>query len=126
MAPTVVLRNERLVMVAGSAGGGPIPDFVTQTMVGVLVDRMNPLVAISQPHYSGQQITSNCSGVIGPPSELESGTPAADLLGDLQSKGHPCARTATLSSGSAAIEVRGSGLLVGAADPRRDGIALGR
>jgi gamma-glutamyltranspeptidase / glutathione hydrolase len=99
---------------------------VTQTIVGVLVDRMNPFVAMSQPHYSGQQITGNCSGVIGPPSELEAGTPAADLLDDLRAKGHPCARTAALSSGSTAIEVRGSGLLVGAADPRRDGTAIGR
>ena len=126
MSPTVILRNGRLVMVVGAAGGGPIPDFVTQTVVGVLLDRMNPFVAMSQPHYSGQQITSNCSGVIGPPSEVESGTPATDLLEDLRAKRHPCARTATLSSGSAAIQVHGSDRYVGAADPRRDGIAMGR
>jgi gamma-glutamyltranspeptidase/glutathione hydrolase len=125
MSPTIVLRDGRLLMVVGAAGGGPIPDFVTQTVVGVLVDRMNPFVAMSQPHYSGQEITGNCSGVIGPPSELESGTPAADLLDDLMAKGHPCARTAGLSSGSTAIEVRARGVLVGGADPRRDGTAMG-
>ena len=126
MSPTVVLRDGRLVMVAGAAGGGPIPDFVTQTVVGVLIDGMNPFIAMSRPHYSGQQITGNCRGVIGPPSEVESGTPAADLLDDLIAKGHPCARSTGLSSGSTAIEVRGRGVLVGAADPRRDGAAMGQ
>ncbi len=128
MAPTIVLdrTGDELRLVVGAAGGGPIPDFVTQTLVGTLVDRMGPGAAIRQDHYSGQQITSNCSGVIGPPSELEAGTPAALLIDELNARDHPCARTAALRSGLTAIEVRGRGLLLGAADPRRDGIALGQ
>jgi gamma-glutamyltranspeptidase/glutathione hydrolase len=128
MAPTIVLNGtgQELRLVVGAAGGGPIPDFVTQTLVGTMVDRLGPSAAIRQDHYSGQQITSNCSGVIGPPSELEGGTAAALLLDELDALGHPCARTTALRSGLTAIEVRGRGLLLGAADPRRDGIALGR
>ncbi|HEX6234483.1 MAG TPA: gamma-glutamyltransferase [Jiangellaceae bacterium] len=128
MAPTIVLNGtgQELRLVVGAAGGGPIPDFVTQTLVGTMVDRLGPSAAIRQDHYSGQQITSNCSGVIGPPSELEAGTAAALLLDGLNALEHPCARTVTLRSGLTAIEVRGRGLLLGAADPRRDGIALGR
>jgi gamma-glutamyltranspeptidase/glutathione hydrolase len=127
MAPTIVLNGtgQELRLVVGAAGGGPIPDFVTQTLVGTMVDRLGPSAAIRQDHYSGQQITSNCSGVIGPPSELEAGTPAALLLDELNALGHPCARTVALRSGLTAIEVRGRGLLLGAADPRRDGIAIG-
>lgn len=126
MAPTIVLdRTGRLRLVLGAAGGGPIPDYVTQTLMGVLVDRMNPGTAIAQGHYSGQQITSNCQGVIGPPSELEAGTPAARLLDELKLRDHPCAQVVSLNSGLTAIEVQGKRLL-GAADRRRDGIAIGR
>jgi len=127
MAPTIVLNRigRDLRMVVGSAGGGPIPDFVTQTLVGTLIDRMGPSAAIRQDHYSGQQITSNCSGVIGPPSELEAGTPAAALLDEINALDHPCARLTSLRSGLTAIEARGPALLLGAADPRRDGAAVG-
>ena len=128
MAPTIVLNGtgQELRLVVGAAGGGPIPDFVTQTLVGTVVDRLGPSAAIGQDHYSGQEITSNCSGVIGPPSELEAGTTASLLLEELNALGHPCARTAALLSGLTAVEVRGRGLLLGAADPRRDGVAVGR
>lgn len=127
IAPTIVLdrHGRRLRLVVGAAGGGPIPDYVTQTLLGVLVDHMGPKPAITQGHYSGQQITSNCRGVIGPPSELEAGTAAAELLVELELREHPCARVVSLDSGLAAIEVRGK-LLLGAADPRRDGGAAGR
>lgn len=126
IAPTIVLDHtgRHLRLVVGAAGGGPIPDFVVQTLVGVLIDRMGPRAAIAQGHFSGQQITSNCSGVIGPPSELEAGTAAADHLDDLNARAHPCARLTGLRSGLTAIEVRGR-LLLGAADPRRDGAAVG-
>ncbi|MEV1286589.1 gamma-glutamyltransferase [Micromonospora sp. NPDC049679] len=127
MAPTVVLDREakKLKLVVGAAGGGHIPDYVTQTLVGVIVDDMGPAEAIAQGHYSGQEITGNCQGVIGVPSELETQKPVAGNLAKLKARGHPCARVVPLNSGITAIEVRGN-RLIGAADPRRDGTALGR
>ena len=125
IAPTLVFdRRGRLELVLGAAGGGAIPDYVAQTILGVVSYGMDPQEAINQDHLSGQAITSNCGGVIGPRAELEAGTPIADLLAGLQDLGHPCARATRLRSGLTAIQVK-RGRLLGAADPRRDGIALG-
>ena len=126
MAPTLVFdRHDRLQLVVGAAGGSAIPDYVTQTILGTEVDHADPQLAINRGHWSGQTITSNCAGIIGARSELEAGTEVAGLLDGLQALGHPCARTTGLRSGLTAIEVRGRGLLLGAADPRRDGVAVG-
>jgi gamma-glutamyltranspeptidase/glutathione hydrolase len=56
---------------------------------------------------------------------VEAGTPLADLEDDLKDLGHPCARDTTLRSGLTAISIMPNGTLSGAADPRRDGIAMG-
>jgi gamma-glutamyltranspeptidase/glutathione hydrolase len=126
VAPTLVFtRNGRLKLVVGAAGGGAIPDYVVQTILNVLLYKMDPQEAINQAHVSGQAITSNCGGVIGARSEVESDTPLASLVEDLNDLGHPCARATRLRSGLTAINVRPNGILLGAADPRRDGIAMG-
>ena len=129
MAPTLVFdRNgKRLRLAVGAAGGGAIPDYVTQIILGVITYKMDPQAAINQGHFSGQTITSNCAGIIGARSELESGTGVAALLDGLKTDlQHPCARTTSLLSGLTAIQVEQNGTLLGAADPRRDGIAMGR
>lgn len=126
IAPTLVFdRRGRLKLVVGAAGGGAIPDYVAQTILGVALHDLDPQAAINQDHLSGQAITSNCGGIIGPRSELESGTPAAGLLDGLRGLGHPCARATRLRSGLTAIQIRPNGKLLGAADPRRDGVAMG-
>lgn len=126
MAPTVVLDREakNLKFVVGSAGGSHIPDYVTQTLVGLIVDRMGPAKAIGQGHYSGQDITRDCKKVIGAPSELEAGRWVGTRVATLVERNHPCPRVVALNSGSTAIEVQEDRLL-GAADPRRDGTAIG-
>lgn len=126
ITPSLVFRqNGRLELVVGAAGGGAIPDYVTQAIVGVVVDRLDPQAAINQGHWGGQEITSSCPDVIGARSELEEGTAVAGLLDDLQALGHPCARLDDLQSGLTAIQLRSPRRLLGAADPRRDGTAVG-
>jgi gamma-glutamyltranspeptidase/glutathione hydrolase len=126
MAPTLVFDGRgRLALTVGAAGGSAIPDYVTQTILGVLVDGFDPQAAINQGHWSGQEIASNCGGAVGPRSELEAGTPAAGHLSGLVDLRHPCARLAELRSGLTAIGVDRTGRLSGAADPRRDGSAVG-
>ena len=126
MAPSLAFKRGRLRLVVGAAGGSAIPDYVAQTFLGITVDRMDPASAIAQGHWSGQEIVSNCQGVVGASSELEAGTAAAELLGELRTRAHPCARASELRSGLTAIVVRPGGRLSGAADPRRDGAAYGR
>ena len=126
IAPTIVFDNQgRPRLVVGAAGGGAIPDYVAQTTLGVLLYSLDPQASINQGHVSGQAITSNCGGVIGARSELETGSTVAGLLGGLQALGHPCARLNSLRSGLTAIEVLPNGRLLGAADPRRNGVAMG-
>jgi len=57
------------------------------------------------------------------PTEVEEGTEAVKLGDGLLARGHEVA-TRPLESGLHAIQIR-DGLLIGAADPRREGVALG-
>ena len=126
-APTIVFdRNGRLELVVGAAGGGAIPDYIAQTILGVVVHGLDPQTAINQGHFSGQGLTSSCDGVPGARSELEEDTTAADFETALSALGHPCLRSRSLRSGLTAIQVKPSGRLLGAADPRRDGVAMGQ
>ncbi len=128
-APTLVFdRKGRLKLVVGAAGGGPIPDYVAQTIMGVILHGLDPQNAINQGHFSGQGLTSNCAGEIGARSELEENTSAADFETALSGLGHPCLRSGRLRSGLTAIEVNHRSRrakLLGGADPRRDGVAMG-
>ncbi len=131
MAPTIVLDSQnRVELVVGAAGGSGIPDYIAQTILGVFVYGYNPQKAMNQPHVSGQVITT-ISGDRTLRSEVETGTSVADLLDELIAMGHPGARTNKLRSGMAAVQVRyrNNGnvrWLKGAADPRRDGVAVGQ
>lgn len=86
---------------------------------------MAPQQAINQAHASGQAITSSCNGVIGARSEVEADTPLAGFIDELADLGHPCSRAIRLRSGITAIQVRPNRILLGGADSRRDGIAMG-
>src|SRR5690625_4191760 len=58
------------------------------------------------------------------PSVLEEGYFSADLIQELESRGH-IIRTGPLTSGLHAIQVLEDGTLYGGADPRREGNVMG-
>lgn len=126
-APTLVFnRRGKLKLVVGAAGGGAIPDYIAQTILGVILHDLDPQTAINVGHFSGQGLTSNCAGVIGARSELEEGTGAAGFEAALDTLGHPCLRSKSLRSGLSAIQLKRRGrVLLGGADIRRDGVAMG-
>ncbi len=116
MAPTVVFNADGgLRLVVGSPGGSRILGYVAQTIIGVLDWQLDIQQAISLPHYLDRN-----TGL-----ELEEGTAAAALAEPMRARGHK-ASVIELNSGLQGIELRPDGSLVGGADPRREGVAVGR
>lgn len=114
MAPTMVFDADgRLHAVLGSPGGSRIINYVAATLVGLLDFGLSPEVLLSRPH----------AGSRNGPTEVED-TPAGRALGErLRAFGHE-AVARPMTSGTALI-VRDAEGWLGAADPRREGVALG-
>ena len=114
MAPTLVLDGEgRLVLAIGSPGGSRIIAYVAQALVAVLDWGLDARAAVALPHHV------NRNGA----TDLEKGTALADLKPALEALGHQVV-IRSLNSGLHAVQVTAEGL-VGGADPRREGVALG-
>lgn len=114
MAPTIVLRDGRPVLVLGSPGGSRIIGYVAQTIIAHLDWGMDVQQAVSMGHLV------NRFG----PYEIEEGTDAERLAGPLRDLGYEV-RTGAMTSGTHAIAIGADGGLRGGADPRREGVALG-
>ena len=113
MAPTIVMRGGAPVLVVGSPGGSRIIGYVAKTIVAHVDWGMDPQAAVSLPHLVNRFGTY----------DLEEGTAAADLAGPLGEMGFET-EVRDLNSGLHAIAVTEDGL-VGGADPRREGVAVG-
>lgn len=113
MAPTIVLRGGKPVLVVGSPGGSRIIGYVAKTIIAHLDWGMDVQQAVSLPHLVNRFGTY----------DLEEGTAAADLAEPLAAMGYEVALR-ELNSGLHAISIGPDGLQ-GGADPRREGVALG-
>jgi gamma-glutamyltranspeptidase / glutathione hydrolase len=114
MAPVLVFDAEgRLRLVAGSPGGGAIINYVAKALVASLDWKLDPQAAAALGHF----------GSPNGPTELERGTSLENLKPALEALGH-AVNPVTSISGLHLIALTGDGLL-GGADPRREGVALG-
>ena len=118
MSPTIVFGPDgQPVVVVGSSGGSRIIGHVAQSLVAMLDWGMDPQAAVSLPRI----------GALNATVELEAGTAAAALAPALEARGFPV-EVRVMNSGLHAIRIlRGpeGTRLLGGADPRREGIALG-
>ena len=112
MAPTIVLQDGKPVLAIGSPGGSRIIGYVAKSIVAWADWGLNIQEALALPHLINRFGTY----------DLEAGTRAEDLGSALEGMGFEV-QIRDLNSGLHAIEI-GEGLK-GAADPRREGIALG-
>ncbi|MCE8468924.1 gamma-glutamyltransferase, partial [Rhodovulum sulfidophilum] len=113
MAPTIVMTDGKPSLVIGSPGGSRIIGYVAQAIVAHLDWGMDVQQAVAMPHLLNRFGTY----------DLEAGTSAEDLAEPLAALGFEVG-TRELNSGLHAISVGET--LQGGADPRREGIALGR
>jgi gamma-glutamyltranspeptidase/glutathione hydrolase len=113
MSPVMVFNEDgSLRLVVGSPGGSRIIDYVAQVVVGVLDWNLSVQEAINLPRTTNRNDYTS----------LEKGTVLESLEPALTARGHKV-RVLDLNSGLHGVEVKNN-KLYGAADPRREGVAL--
>ena len=112
MAPTIVMKDGKPVLVIGSPGGSRIIGYVAKTIIAHLDWGMDVQAAIALPHLVNRFGTY----------DLEIATDALDFAAPLEEMGFEV-EGRPLTSGLHAISIGET--LRGGADPRREGIALG-
>lgn len=114
MAPTIMLKDGKPYMAIGSPGGSRIIGYVAQTIIAHTQWELDIQQAINQPRLL------NRFGTL----DIEQGTTATRLQPELEKIGFTTQVT-DLNSGLHAIRITADGL-EGAADPRREGVAIGK
>lgn len=129
MSPTIVLGPEgKPVLVTGSAGGAMIIPYVLKTIVGVVDWTLDAAAALALPNFAGRGRSFHIEEPIaGGALRLRSqASPLSVLRTALELKPYGLGVDfAVFTSGTQLIIRREDGTLEGAADPRREGVALG-
>ncbi|MCG7491681.1 gamma-glutamyltransferase [Vibrio sp. Of14-4] len=113
MAPTIILKDGKPYMAIGSPGGSRIIGYVAQAIIAHTQWGMDIQQAINQAHVL------NRFGTL----DIEQDTSAEELKPELERMGFEI-KVGNLNSGLHAILINGR-QLEGAADPRREGTAIG-
>ena len=115
MSPTMVFDSKgNLTHVMGSVGGPTITPVVIQALVSRLDWQQSPEEVVNQGRFM------NLNG----PTELEKDRFSSDIEEALQAKGQDV-KESVIASGLNIIAKNPKGGWIGAADPRREGVALG-
>jgi len=119
MAPTLVFdkASGQLVMSGGSPGGALIIHYTAKTLYGVLNWGLMPQQAINLPNFAS----------LNGPTILEENRFAPATVEALKARGHEV-REIAMTSGLQVIahgQAHGAPVLLGGADPRREGVVMG-
>ncbi|MFA0568477.1 gamma-glutamyltransferase [Vibrio gallaecicus] len=114
MAPTIIMQDDKPYMAIGSPGGSRIIGYVAQAIIAHTQWDMDIQEAINHPHFL------NRFGTL----DVEQGTQAELFKPKLEKMGFKV-NVRDLNSGLHAIRITKDGL-EGAADPRREGAAIGQ
>ena len=121
----MVFHNGEFLAVGGTPGADDQPQTNVQVLHNLLDLKMDPQCALEAPRWShvpGTPPNVGYSQML----RLERGFPD-EVVNGLAAKGHPVTVVEPWSFGGAALIARDprNGALMAAADPRRDGYALG-
>jgi len=114
MSPTIVMKDDKPVLVVGSPGGSRIIGYVAKTIIAHLDWGMNIRAAIDLPHLVNRFGTY----------DLEAGTDAESMKVGLENIGYEV-NIRDLNSGLHGISISEDGL-EGGADPRREGVVIAK
>ena len=115
MTPVIAFdRDGKPAFALGSPGGSSIIGYVAQAVIALADWNRSPSEAVSAAHVL------NRNG----PTIIEAGTDLPRLRPELEALGHQV-QEQKLPSGLAIVRFMPGGPMIGAADPRRDGMALG-
>ncbi|MDX3773861.1 gamma-glutamyltransferase [Chromatiaceae bacterium AAb-1] len=115
MAPMMVFdKDNNLKLVIGSPGGSRIINYVAQSIIAILDWKLDVQQSLNLPRVTHRNDYL----------ALEADTELGKLQPQLQDMGYKV-QLQDLNSGLHAIEIK-NGVLQGAADPRREGIAAGK
>lgn len=120
MAPTLVFDRQsgELLLTVGSPGGSQIIEYVSKSLVAMLDWKLDPQAAIGLPNFGSRNRAT----------ELEAGLFSHGLMQALRDRGHALSEIEMTSGIQAIVRTRdaqGKVSLIGGADPRREGEALG-
>jgi len=117
MTPTIILKNKKPFMITGSPGGSTIITTTLQTILNMIIQRMDVQEAVSVPRIHSQWL----------PDVLyyeERGLPQ-DVINNLEQKGHVVELYRWKYLGSANAIVVMDGWITGGADTREENTAIG-
>ena len=115
MTPTIVVANDRPILVTGSPGGSTIITTVLQIVVNVIDHGMSISEAVTQPRFHHQWMPDIVT--------IESGGFKGETLEQLRNKGHEIRERRAIGDANTAGWVADSA--VGVSDPRNAGFAAG-
>jgi gamma-glutamyltranspeptidase/glutathione hydrolase len=118
MTPTIVLKDGKVYFAVGSPGGPTIINTVLQVISNIVDFRMNIKQAIDAPRFHHQWMPDE---VRWEPRGLN-----ADTYAQLEAKGHTFAKKPRYMGDAEGIMIDpGSGMRLGASDPRLGGVPVG-
>jgi gamma-glutamyltranspeptidase / glutathione hydrolase len=117
MSPTLILQGDKVKLVVGAAGSQYIQPAIVQVTLRMLAFNEDPGSALAAPRIHASANTRDV--------EVEPGF-STPVYAALVARGYrPVSRVADISFGGVhAVFVAKSGMRIGVADPRRDGVAV--
>lgn len=117
MTPSILLKDNKVLLVAGTPGGPTIINTVLQIILDVVDHGLDPQQAVDTPRFHHQWLPDAIM--------YEKGALVVDVVEALKAKGHELNERGTIGDAQAIYVDPQNGVRMGGADPRRGGAAVG-